>query len=58
MKTDKSFRLNQPAKRILATIDNKEDYAFYKRISIENQLIKERARYASKKSSNETSEKE
>lgn len=58
MKTDKSFRLNQNAKRLLANIDNKDDYLFFKRVSIEKQLIKERAKHTSKKSSNEVSEKE
>lgn len=43
MKTDKSFKLNSQAKRMLATIYNKEEYSFYKGIAIQNQLAIERA---------------
>lgn len=44
--TDKNFRLNQHAKRILAGIDNKQEYTFYKNLFIEGQLYRERARFA------------
>jgi hypothetical protein len=40
MKTDKNFRLNQPAKRMLALIDDKSDFIFYKKIFIANQVEK------------------
>lgn len=43
MKTDKSFKLNSQAKRMLATIYDKKEYSFYKGIAIENQLAIERA---------------
>jgi hypothetical protein len=44
MKTDKNFRLNQPAKRMLALIDDKSEYSFYKNVFIENQVEKNRVR--------------
>ena len=44
MKTDKNFRLNQPAKRMLALIDEKSEYAFYKNVVIENQVQKNRVK--------------
>lgn len=44
MKTDKNFRLNQPAKRMLALIDEKSEYTFYKNVFIENQIQKNRAK--------------
>jgi hypothetical protein len=49
MKADKNFRLNKPAKRVLATILNQEQYTLYKKFAIEGQLAKERARFATKK---------
>jgi len=49
MKADKNFRLNKPAKRVLATILNKDEYTMYKKFAIEGQIAKERARFATKK---------
>jgi hypothetical protein len=45
MKTDKNFRLNQPAKRLLALIDDKNERSYYKNVFISNQLARERARF-------------
>lgn len=45
MKTDKNFRLNQPAKRMLALIIDKQEYSFYKNLFIEGQLYRERAKH-------------
>jgi hypothetical protein len=49
MKADKNFRLNKPAKRVLATILNKDEYTMYKKFAIESQIAKERARFSTKK---------
>jgi len=49
MKAGKNFRLNKPAKRVLATILNKDEYTMYKKFAIEGQIAKERARFSTKK---------
>jgi hypothetical protein len=49
MKADKNFRLNKPAKRVLATILDQEQYTLYKKFAIEGQIAKERARFSTKK---------
>jgi len=42
MKTDKNFRLNKTAKRILSTISDKTEYSFYKESMIDSQLTRDR----------------
>lgn len=45
MKTDKNFKLNQPAKRMLALITDKQEYSFHKNMFIENQICRERVKF-------------